>query len=87
LCRRLAEYDLIVRITPLFLPQCSITDTKDRPGSSDEDTELAAALRRESRLKEKLHDLVTTLDKVSRNSEERHSQSAELVNDLKRANG
>lgn len=54
--------------------------------AGDQETELAAALRRESHLKERMHELVNTLDKVSRNSEQRHLQSAELVNDLKRAN-
>ncbi|XP_034235458.1 colorectal mutant cancer protein [Thrips palmi] len=51
-----------------------------------QETELTAALRRESHLKSRVHELVDTLDKVSRNSEQRHLQSAELVNDLKRAN-
>ncbi|GFG35636.1 hypothetical protein Cfor_02558 [Coptotermes formosanus] len=52
----------------------------------DNDTELADALRREARLKERLQELVTTLEKVGKNSELRHQQSADLVNDLKRAN-
>lgn len=51
-----------------------------------QETELMSALRRESQLKDRIHELVDTLDKVSRNSEQRHVQSAELVNDLKRAN-
>ena len=54
-------------------------------GESDE-SELAEALRREARLKERLQELVTTLEKVGKNSELRHQQSADLVNDLKRAN-
>lgn len=51
------------------------------------ESELLEALSREGRLKERLQELVSTLDKVSRNSELRHQQSAELVNDLKMANG
>lgn len=52
----------------------------------ENDAELADALRREARLKERLQELVTTLEKVGKNSELRHQQSADLVNDLKRAN-
>jgi hypothetical protein len=52
----------------------------------DGESELADALRREARLKERLQELVTTLEKVGKNSELRHQQSADLVNDLKRAN-
>ncbi|KAJ4451550.1 hypothetical protein ANN_03016, partial [Periplaneta americana] len=52
----------------------------------DDESELADALRREARLKERLQELVTTLEKVGKNSELRHQQSADLVNDLKRAN-
>lgn len=54
--------------------------------SGVQETELTAALRRETHLKERIDELMDTLDKVSRNSEQRHLQSAELVNDLKRAN-
>jgi hypothetical protein len=54
--------------------------------AEENDTELADALRREARLKERLQELVTTLEKVGKNSELRHQQSADLVNDLKRAN-
>ncbi|XP_049785034.1 colorectal mutant cancer protein isoform X1 [Schistocerca cancellata] len=49
-------------------------------------SELSEALRREARLKERLQELVSTLEKVSKNSEMRHQQSADLVNDLKKAN-
>ncbi|EZA46451.1 Colorectal mutant cancer protein [Ooceraea biroi] len=51
------------------------------------ESELIEALGREARLKERLQDLISTLDEVNKNSELRHQQSAELVNDLKRANG
>ncbi|XP_063979166.1 colorectal mutant cancer protein isoform X1 [Diachasmimorpha longicaudata] len=51
------------------------------------ESELIEALGREARLKDRLQELVATLEKVTRNSELRHQQSAELVNDLKMANG
>lgn len=51
------------------------------------ESELIEALGREARLKERLQELISTLDEVNKNSELRHQQSAELVNDLKRANG
>lgn len=54
--------------------------------TTDEESELGEALRREARLKERLQELVSTLEKVSKNSELRHQQSADLVNDLKKAN-
>ncbi|KAK3921926.1 Colorectal mutant cancer protein [Frankliniella fusca] len=60
----------------------NLVDIEGRAINSD----LAAALRRENQLKERIHELVDTLDKVSHNSEQRHLQSAELVNDLKKAN-
>ncbi|XP_012529527.1 colorectal mutant cancer protein [Monomorium pharaonis] len=65
--------------------------TKDRGLSDNEnegmESELIEALGREARLKERLQELISTLDEVNKNSELRHQQSAELVNDLKRANG
>ncbi|XP_076438920.1 colorectal mutant cancer protein-like isoform X2 [Babylonia areolata] len=48
--------------------------------------DLAGALTRERSLKGRVQELVATLEKISRNSEVRHKQSAEFVNDLKRAN-
>lgn len=48
--------------------------------------DLAAALTRERSLKKRVQELMATLEKISRNSEVRHKQSAEFVNDLKRAN-
>lgn len=48
--------------------------------------ELTDALRREKKLKHQVSELVGALEKLSRNSEIRHQQSAEFVNDLKRAN-
>jgi len=67
--------------------KCNIPLFQGRGCEGEEnDTELADALRREARLKERLQELVTTLEKVGKNSELRHQQSADLVNDLKRAN-
>ncbi|XP_076631367.1 colorectal mutant cancer protein isoform X3 [Colletes latitarsis] len=69
----------------------AMATNKDRGMSDNEsegiESELIEALGREARLKERLQELVSTLDKVNKNSELRHQQSAELVNDLKRANG
>ncbi|XP_041355814.1 colorectal mutant cancer protein-like isoform X2 [Gigantopelta aegis] len=48
--------------------------------------DLCESLRREKRLKFRVHELVAALEKISKNSEIRHQQSAEFVNDLKRAN-
>lgn len=48
--------------------------------------DLTAALSRERSLKKRVQELMATLEKISRNSEVRHKQSAEFVNDLKRAN-
>ncbi|KAK3590872.1 hypothetical protein CHS0354_033800 [Potamilus streckersoni] len=54
--------------------------------STDLARELTEALKREKRLKSRVQELVSALEKLSRNSEIRHQQSAEFVNDLKRAN-
>ncbi|XP_060057273.1 colorectal mutant cancer protein isoform X3 [Erinaceus europaeus] len=54
------------------------------------DTELAAefanAIRREKKLKARVQELVSALERLTKSSEIRHQQSAEFVNDLKRAN-
>ncbi|XP_026504987.1 colorectal mutant cancer protein isoform X2 [Terrapene carolina triunguis] len=54
------------------------------------DSELAAeltnALRREKKLKGRVQELVSALERLTKSSEIRHQQSAEFVNDLKRAN-
>ncbi|XP_072767722.1 colorectal mutant cancer protein isoform X4 [Anoplolepis gracilipes] len=69
----------------------AMATNKDRGLSDNEsegmESELIEALGREARLKERLQELISTLDEVNKNSELRHQQSAELVNDLKRANG
>ena len=43
-------------------------------------------IRREKKLKNRIQELVSTLEKLQKNSEMRHQQSAEFVADLKRAN-
>ncbi|XP_061428554.1 colorectal mutant cancer protein-like [Lethenteron reissneri] len=48
--------------------------------------ELSDALHREKKLKVRVQELVAALEKLTRSSEIRHQQSAEFVNDLKRAN-
>ncbi|BFZ13771.1 hypothetical protein BsWGS_16811 [Bradybaena similaris] len=48
--------------------------------------DLALALDHERTLKSRIYELMSALEKISRNSESRHRQSAEFVNDLKRAN-
>ncbi|KAI4496144.1 hypothetical protein M0802_008011 [Mischocyttarus mexicanus] len=70
--------------------EAMLSMNKDRGLSDNEsegiESELIEALGREARLKERLQELISTLDKVNKNSELRHQQSAELVNDLKKAN-
>ncbi|MCI4394488.1 hypothetical protein PGIGA_G00169280 [Pangasianodon gigas] len=53
---------------------------------SDLAAELTNALHKEMKLKVRVKDLVTALEKLTKSSEIRHQQSAEFVNDLKRAN-
>ncbi|KAJ8395602.1 hypothetical protein AAFF_G00030830 [Aldrovandia affinis] len=53
---------------------------------SDLAAELTNALRREKKLKGRVQELVAALERLTKSSEVRHQQSAEFVNDLKRAN-
>ncbi|KAM7315038.1 colorectal mutant cancer protein [Ixodes scapularis] len=55
-------------------------------GSSPEIQELAESQKREKKLKARIDELLATLEKITKNSELRSQQSAEFVNDLKRAN-
>ena len=48
--------------------------------------DLAEGLKREKRLKARVQELMVSLEKISKNADIRHQQSAEFVNDLKRAN-
>ncbi|XP_076330984.1 colorectal mutant cancer protein-like [Tachypleus tridentatus] len=52
----------------------------------EESEELTEALQREKKLKNRIQELVSTMEKVTKNSELRVQQSVEFVNDLKRAN-
>ncbi|KAK7067309.1 hypothetical protein SK128_003168 [Halocaridina rubra] len=56
-------------------------------GVDSSSPEIMEALRRERQLKTRVQDLVSTLEKVTKNSEARHMQSQEFINDLKKANG
>ncbi|XP_071542870.1 colorectal mutant cancer protein isoform X2 [Panulirus ornatus] len=56
-------------------------------GVDSSSPEIMEALRRERQLKARVQDLVATLEKVTKNSEARHMQSQEFINDLKKANG
>lgn len=49
--------------------------------------EIKDALDRERQLKKRVQDLVTMLEKVTKNSEDKYMQSQEFINDLKKANG
>ncbi|XP_020635678.3 colorectal mutant cancer protein isoform X1 [Pogona vitticeps] len=65
----------------------SLTLSELKPHSESElTTELANALRREKKLKARVQELVSALERLTKSSEIRHQQSAEFVNDLKRAN-
>lgn len=48
--------------------------------------DLAETTRRELALKAHLHEVIGTLEQVSHNAEERHRQSADCVDNLKKAN-
>ncbi|GFS27579.1 colorectal mutant cancer protein [Elysia marginata] len=58
--------------------------TTKSPGELARD--LAVAKAREATLKSRVSELLSALEKISRNSEMRHRQSSEFVGDLKRAN-
>ncbi|XP_061200482.1 colorectal mutant cancer protein-like [Neopsephotus bourkii] len=53
---------------------------------SEVTAELTNALRREKKMKARVQELVSALERLTKSSEIRHQQSAEFVNDLKRAN-
>ncbi|XP_052786961.1 colorectal mutant cancer protein-like isoform X2 [Mya arenaria] len=70
-------------------PPVSLVDSLSHDQAGDQPEllkELTDALRREKKLKAQVAELVGALEKLSRNSEVRHQQSAEFINDLKRAN-
>uniref|UniRef100_A0A6I8NHF3 MCC regulator of WNT signaling pathway n=2 Tax=Ornithorhynchus anatinus TaxID=9258 RepID=A0A6I8NHF3_ORNAN len=66
-------------------PALSLTELRTH-NESELAAELASALRREKKLKARVQELVSALERLTKSSEIRHQQSAEFVNDLKRAN-
>ncbi|XP_076131509.1 colorectal mutant cancer protein-like, partial [Alosa pseudoharengus] len=66
-------------------PAISLSDLRTL-SDSDLAMELTNALRREKKLKGRVQELVAALERLTKSSEVRHQQSAEFVNDLKRAN-
>ncbi|XP_041105065.1 colorectal mutant cancer protein-like isoform X2 [Polyodon spathula] len=66
-------------------PAVALSDLRTL-NDSDLAAELANALRREKKLKSRAQELVAALERLTKSSEVRHQQSAEFVNDLKRAN-
>ncbi|XP_031433762.1 colorectal mutant cancer protein isoform X2 [Clupea harengus] len=66
-------------------PAISLSDLRTL-SDSDLAMELTSALRREKKLKGRVQELVAALERLTKSSEVRHQQSAEFVNDLKRAN-
>lgn len=66
-------------------PTMTLADLQSYDMSSCSE-DVIEVLRREKKLKERIQELVITLEKLSKNSEIRHQQSAEFINDLKRAN-
>jgi len=67
-------------------PAITLAELRSSHKNSQTSQDLVDAIRREQKLKSRVQELVQTLEKLSRNSEIRHQQSAEFVNDLKRAN-
>ena len=64
-----------------------LAGTDSRASEDDIPQDLIEAARREKKLKTRIQELVDTLEKLSKNSEIRHQQTAEYIADLKRANG
>jgi uncharacterized protein YukE len=62
------------------------SETRSHDVSADLSKDYSDALKREKKLKSRIQELVLALENLSRNSEIRHQQSTEFVNDLKRAN-
>ncbi|CAC5416920.1 Colorectal mutant cancer protein [Mytilus coruscus] len=78
--------DLEQRLTDRRRNQISDDQLSVSDISSDLSKDYNEALRREKKMKSRIHELVLALENLSRNSEIRHQQSTEFVNDLKRAN-
>uniref|UniRef100_H0VMX0 MCC regulator of WNT signaling pathway n=1 Tax=Cavia porcellus TaxID=10141 RepID=H0VMX0_CAVPO len=67
-------------------PALSLAELRTPCSESELAAELAGAVRREKKLKARVQELVSALERLTKSSEIRHQQSAEFVNDLKRAN-
>ncbi|KAL5019871.1 hypothetical protein ScPMuIL_002763 [Solemya velum] len=66
-------------------PSVTLAELRSQDGN-ELAQDLAESHKREKKLKGRVQELVSALEKLSRNSETRHQQSADFVNDLKRAN-
>jgi len=64
-----------------------VNEVHSQPSCDEIPQDLIEATRRERKLKIRIHELVDTLEKLQKNSEIRHKQTAEYISDLKRANG
>ncbi|XP_016080392.1 PREDICTED: colorectal mutant cancer protein [Miniopterus natalensis] len=67
-------------------PALSLAELRTTYSDSELAAEFANAIRREKKLKARVQELVSALERLTKSSEIRHQQSAEFVNDLKRAN-
>uniref|UniRef100_A0A8C4M9L0 MCC regulator of WNT signaling pathway n=1 Tax=Equus asinus TaxID=9793 RepID=A0A8C4M9L0_EQUAS len=67
-------------------PALSLAELRTTCSDSELAAEFANAIRREKKLKARVQELVSALERLTKSSEIRHQQSAEFVNDLKRAN-
>nr|XP_020145788.1 colorectal mutant cancer protein isoform X1 [Microcebus murinus] len=67
-------------------PALSLAELRPTCSDSELAAEFANAIRREKKLKARVQELVSALERLTKSSEIRHQQSAEFVNDLKRAN-
>ncbi|XP_076309439.1 colorectal mutant cancer protein-like isoform X2 [Tachypleus tridentatus] len=70
------QEQLVEKLRTIQKPEVGISDSN----------ELVEALHRESKYKTRIHELVNTLEKLTKKSELCAQQSADFVNDLKRAN-
>uniref|UniRef100_A0A8I5R985 MCC regulator of WNT signaling pathway n=1 Tax=Papio anubis TaxID=9555 RepID=A0A8I5R985_PAPAN len=67
-------------------PALSLAELRTTCSESELAAEFTNAIRREKKLKARVQELVSALERLTKSSEIRHQQSAEFVNDLKRAN-
>ncbi|XP_078143290.1 colorectal mutant cancer protein [Centroberyx gerrardi] len=67
-------------------PAASLSDLRTVNDNSDLAAELTNAFRREKKLKSRVQELAAALDRLTKSNDVRNQQSAEFVNDLKRAN-